>query len=168
DGQGVVELLGAVPAVAGDCHNLPSGTVHALGAGVLVAEVQTPSDTTFRVYDWAREYGRSGRGLHVEQALACIDFRPADAATRGSNGRTLIRLAASDAYTVDELAPNAAHPCTPGVCTVVMCVRGGARVEAHGREPVRLALGETALIPAALPSIVRTQADARALIVSLA
>ncbi len=51
-GEGVVELLDAVPAIVGECHNLPSGTVHALGAGVLVAEVQTPSDTTFRVYYW--------------------------------------------------------------------------------------------------------------------
>ena len=78
NGRGVVELLESVPAVAGECHNLPSGTVHALGAGVLVAEVQTPSDTTFRVYDW----GRTGRELHIEQAMACIDFHPAPAATR--------------------------------------------------------------------------------------
>ncbi|MFG0260002.1 MAG: type I phosphomannose isomerase catalytic subunit, partial [Phycisphaerales bacterium JB041] len=85
-GGGVVELLDAVPALVGDCHNLPSGTLHALGAGVLVAEVQTPSDTTFRVYDWAAEFGRAGRELHVEQALACIDFSPAAAGVRGSHG----------------------------------------------------------------------------------
>ncbi len=66
----VEELMIAVPVKPGDCHYLPSGTCHALGAGILVAEVQTPSDTTFRVYDW----GRTGRELHVEQALACIDF----------------------------------------------------------------------------------------------
>jgi mannose-6-phosphate isomerase len=167
DGQGVVELLASVPAVVGDCHNLPSGTVHALGAGVLVAEVQTPSDTTFRVYDWAREYGRAGREVHIEEALECIDFRPAEAATRGSNGRTLIRLVTSEAYTVDELAPGSGHPCTPGACTVVVCVRGGAAIEAHGQEPVRLGTGETALIPAALPAIVRTEAESRALIVGL-
>lgn len=76
DGAGVVELLEAVPAVVGECHNLPSGTVHALGAGVLVAEVQTPSDTTFRVYDW----GRKGRDLHIEQAMECIEWGPAPAA----------------------------------------------------------------------------------------
>ncbi|HEX2836977.1 MAG TPA: type I phosphomannose isomerase catalytic subunit [Phycisphaerales bacterium] len=73
DGSGVVDLLEAVPAVVGECHNLPSGTVHALGAGVLVAEVQTPSDTTFRVYDW----GRTGRELHIEQAMECIEWGPA-------------------------------------------------------------------------------------------
>lgn len=77
DGRGVVDLLEAVPAVVGECHNLPSGTVHALGAGVLVAEVQTPSDTTFRVYDW----GRKGRELHSEQAMECIEWGPAPATT---------------------------------------------------------------------------------------
>ncbi len=61
-----------VPVKAGDCHYLPSGTCHALGAGILVAEVQTPSDTTFRVYDW----GRTDRELHIDQALECIEFGP--------------------------------------------------------------------------------------------
>jgi mannose-6-phosphate isomerase len=66
----VEDVLIAVPARAGDCHYLPSGTCHALGGGVLVAEVQTPSDTTFRVFDW----GRTDRELHLAQALECIDF----------------------------------------------------------------------------------------------
>jgi mannose-6-phosphate isomerase len=50
----VEELIKVIEAKAGQCFYLPSGTVHALGAGILVAEVQTSSDTTFRVYDfWA-------------------------------------------------------------------------------------------------------------------
>jgi mannose-6-phosphate isomerase len=68
-------LLVKVPVKPGDFCYLPSGTCHALGAGVMVAEVQTPSDTTFRVYDW----GRKGRELHVEQALECIEFGAARA-----------------------------------------------------------------------------------------
>lgn len=66
----VPELLNAINVNKGECYYLPSGTCHALGAGVLVAEVQTPSDTTFRVWDW----GRTGRTMHVEQAMECIDF----------------------------------------------------------------------------------------------
>jgi mannose-6-phosphate isomerase len=46
--------------------------VHALGAGIVVAEVQTPSDTTFRLYDWAQEYGRAPRDLHLQVALASV------------------------------------------------------------------------------------------------
>ena len=72
----VPSVLQAVPAVVGECHTLPSGTVHALGAGVLVAEIQTPSDTTFRLYDWTNEYDRPDRELHVEQALECADYGP--------------------------------------------------------------------------------------------
>ena len=62
------------PAV-GDCVFLPSGTVHALGAGLLVAEIQQSSDTTFRLFDWNRP-GPDGnpRPLHVEQALEVIVF----------------------------------------------------------------------------------------------
>ncbi len=76
DEQAVCELMIAVPVKAGDCHYLPSGTCHALGGGILVAEVQTPSDTTFRLYDW----GRTDRTLHIEQALACMTYGPPDVA----------------------------------------------------------------------------------------
>ncbi len=70
----LVDLLDAVPVLAGDIHHLPAGTVHALGAGVIVAEVQTPSDTTFRLYDWTDEYDRGPRHLQIEKALRCLSF----------------------------------------------------------------------------------------------
>jgi mannose-6-phosphate isomerase len=59
----------------GDCVFLPAGTVHALGAGLLVAEIQQPSDVTYRLFDWNR-VGPDGRPrpLHVEQGLEAIDF----------------------------------------------------------------------------------------------
>jgi mannose-6-phosphate isomerase len=60
---------------AGDVVFLPAGTVHALGAGLLIAEIQQSSDTTYRLFDWNR-IGPDGRPrmLHVEQALAVIDW----------------------------------------------------------------------------------------------
>jgi mannose-6-phosphate isomerase len=70
ENDSVPELLHAINVKKGECYYLPSGTCHALGAGVLVAEVQTPSDTTFRIWDW----GRTGREMHVDQAMECIDF----------------------------------------------------------------------------------------------
>jgi mannose-6-phosphate isomerase len=59
----------------GDCLFLPAGTVHAVGGGVLMAEIQQTSDATFRLHDWGRldAQGRP-RQLHVEQALACTDW----------------------------------------------------------------------------------------------
>jgi mannose-6-phosphate isomerase len=60
---------------AGDCVLIEAGTVHALGAGLLIAEIQQASDTTFRLFDWNR-VGIDGksRPLHIEQALDVIDF----------------------------------------------------------------------------------------------
>jgi mannose-6-phosphate isomerase len=59
----------------GDCVFLPAGTVHALGEGLLVAEIQQASDTTYRLFDWNR-LGTDGkpRELHVEQGLTVIDW----------------------------------------------------------------------------------------------
>lgn len=79
----VVDLLVAIEAIPHQCHNLPSGTCHALGAGVVVLEVQTASDTTFRVYDW----GRTGRELHIQESLDCIDFDSAPPAPTIFNPR---------------------------------------------------------------------------------
>jgi mannose-6-phosphate isomerase len=72
----VESTINSIPVKAGDCFYLPSGTVHALGAGILAAEVQTPSDTTYRVFDFNRVDPSTGkpRKLHVEQALKCIDY----------------------------------------------------------------------------------------------
>ncbi len=60
---------------AGDCIFLPAGVVHALGPGLLVAEIQQSSDTTYRLFDWNR-VGPDGRprALHISQGLDVIDF----------------------------------------------------------------------------------------------
>ena len=71
------DLVSFTPKV-GDGVFLPAGTVHSLGGGVVVFEVQQNSDVTFRLYDWDRVDAKTGqpRALHVDQALACIDFSP--------------------------------------------------------------------------------------------
>jgi mannose-6-phosphate isomerase class I len=48
------QMLVKVTIREGECHFLPAGTAHSIGAGILIAEIQTPSDTTYRVYDWNR------------------------------------------------------------------------------------------------------------------
>jgi len=80
EGRDIVPLLVEITVRAGDCIEMPSGLVHALGAGITVAEIQTPSDTTFRVFDWHRN--DPGRPLHVEDALACIQFGAAQGLDR--------------------------------------------------------------------------------------
>jgi mannose-6-phosphate isomerase len=71
----VESCLHSFAARVGDCINVPAGTVHAIGEGIVLAEVQQPSDLTFRLYDWGRvdQHGLP-RPLHIEQAFQCIDF----------------------------------------------------------------------------------------------
>ena len=69
-------MLHRIPIRTGDAVYIPAGTVHALGPGAIVAEIQQNSDTTYRLYDWGRtEAGGQSRPLHVRQALDVIDWR---------------------------------------------------------------------------------------------
>lgn len=152
----VEELLAAVPAVPGDCHYLPSGRCHALGAGVLVAEVGTPSDTTFRVYDW----GRGDRELHVDQALACMDFTTPDASrwepgTEEVRGATTIRnKVACEHFLIDEWTVPAGAESTleTGEVSVLMVIAGEGALGwgDETRHSLAVGPGSTVLVPAAL------------------
>jgi mannose-6-phosphate isomerase len=74
--RGTIELcLHRIEPRVGDCLFIPAGTVHALGAGLVIAEIQQSSDVTFRLFDWNR-VGPDGRPrpLHVRQALDAIDY----------------------------------------------------------------------------------------------
>jgi len=71
----VVQLLAKVPVEAGQCHFLPAGTAHSIGKDLLIAEIQTPSDTTYRVFDFNRvDNTGKPRPLHIEEALESIRF----------------------------------------------------------------------------------------------
>jgi len=71
----VQQQLNRIKVKKGDCIYIPAGTVHSLGKGVLVYEVQQPSDLTYRLYDWDRtdDCGKP-RELHIHKALKCIDY----------------------------------------------------------------------------------------------
>ncbi|MBY0111313.1 MAG: class I mannose-6-phosphate isomerase [Phycisphaerales bacterium] len=173
----VPEVMQAVPAIVGECHNLPSGTIHALGAGVVVAEVQTPSDTTFRVYDWAKEYGRKGRELHVAQSVECTDFGPAPALAKLAPGAKRGRLVTTEFFRVDEVRlkagesiaiadSNAAGASTRAHAFTVLAGSGAVRTAA-GDE--RITRGQTGLVPAALVpgAVLVATSDVTALVVDV-
>ena len=82
----LTEVLHKVPVKAGDVFFIPSGTLHAIGAGVVIAEIQQNSNVTYRVFDYGR-LGADGkpRQLHVEKALAVTDCRPAPALDFGEH-----------------------------------------------------------------------------------
>ncbi len=82
----VTQLLNAVPVKAGDVFYIPAGTLHAIGAGIAVAEVQQNSNVTYRVYDYGR-LGPDGkpRALHIQQGVAVADLNPTRAPDFGGH-----------------------------------------------------------------------------------
>ncbi len=82
----LTEVLRKVPVKPGDVFFIPSGTLHAIGAGLVIAEIQQNSNVTYRVFDYGR-LGADGkpRALHVEKALAVTDRRPAPALDFGEH-----------------------------------------------------------------------------------
>src|SRR5579864_1484598 len=72
----IPDVLNVIEPKPGDAFFLPAGTVHAIGAGLLLFEIQQTSDITYRLYDWGRVDTKTGkpRALHVAESLECIDF----------------------------------------------------------------------------------------------
>jgi len=148
----------------GDCLYLPAGTVHAVGGGVLMAEVQQSSDATFRLFDWGRvdAKGRS-RELHVEKAMACIDWkqgpvhpvfargypRPGEAAA-GAVRQGLVSCPYFRLAYLRDTAPFALGGSGPMQVVIVLHGRG---VVAAPDGPVALAPGETLLLPASMAEV---------------
>lgn len=90
-GGRVSELIHRIPTRAGDAFFIPSGRVHAIGAGNVIFEVQQNSDTTYRVFDWNR-LGLDGkpRALHLDESLASINFDDPEPGVVETQGETLV------------------------------------------------------------------------------
>jgi len=144
----VEKLVRRYDLAVGDFHYLPAGTVHAVGPGLVVAEVQTPSDTTYRVTDWGR-----GREIHVERSMQCIHFTPADDIAPGADGDTLL---VTEFFTVSRRTSGPGEPYLPpeGKCVAVMLLDGDGDIELRHSGPIAsLTLaspGDTILLPASL------------------
>jgi mannose-6-phosphate isomerase len=102
----IMDCLHEVDAKPGDTFYIPAGTVHALGAGVLVAEIQQNSDTTYRLYDYNRP-GLDGkpRELHIEDSLNVIAYDGSGASygtTELADDNAWLQLAASPYFIVEK------------------------------------------------------------------
>jgi mannose-6-phosphate isomerase len=154
---------------AGDVMFLPSGRVHAIGAGNVVFEIQQNSDTTYRVFDWNR-MGLEGRPreLHLAQSLACIDFddhEPALIRTTPDCAQPVWRqrLVRDPLFSVDvwELVEGSATIISCPVVVVIGVVSGRLQIQSS-QAAVTLGPGQFCLLPASLRSVA-AQAQARAL-----
>ena len=149
-----------IPVKAGDVVCVPSGSLHAILAGLLIAEIQQNSNTTYRVYDWNRLQDGKPRPLHVEKALDVINFDqvepqlPRPALIAEGDGIRRYRLCANE-YFVTERVEMEAGAVYHGRCDgrsleIWGAIAGQATVAATAAEAVALPAVRFALLPAAL------------------
>lgn len=161
-------LMERTPARRGDFHHIPAGTIHALGAGVTVAEVQTPSDTTFRLYDWTEEYDRPHRPLHIPDALEALAAEPPPSPSPPAldGGKRL--LIDTPHYRIWEHRTDGRQELDIGEdpeLRILMPAAGQAVVESGSSPPQELGVGATVVIPAAAaPSTAVTASGPSALL----
>jgi mannose-6-phosphate isomerase len=175
--------LVAEPVSKGDFVWLPSGTCHALGAGLLVAEVQTPSDTTYRVHDWGRS--DANRPLHLAEAREAVegtaaselppivrtDRIPPSIAVDGMRTWDLHRGERFSIERMDADAGTTLPLVTHGTAVAIMLLEGEISIETTSRPAPTLhaAAISTVLFPAkGLPERIRVIRDAKWLRIRLA
>jgi len=163
----VAELLAKVPVEAGQCHFLPAGTAHTIGAGLLIAEIQMPSDTTYRVFDWNRvdETGKA-RPLHIEEALESIHF---DASSDNLSVTTIGRLVDCEYFKIDKghQTANCEMLLSPGEMKTLIILTGLGTILGTDGTSVEFKAGDCLLVPAAYEGAMQFADDTQYLTVTI-
>lgn len=150
----------------GDCILIPAGTIHAIGAGIVLAEIQQSSDTTYRLYDWNRVGpGGQPRALHLEAALAVIDFQRGPLSPmelRATDNPQIHRLVECDKFIWDRWELSASQDLADdNRCHIVAVIDGEVSVSGED-QPLRT--GDSVLLPASRnPTQLRPRGQARLL-----
>jgi mannose-6-phosphate isomerase len=153
----IIDHLNRISVKPGEMYYLPSGTLHALGAGVVVAEIQTPSDVTYRLYDWGRVRPDSDAGLHIEEGLACvdpkIDFARFEKRSHMTNAFTTVsRLVTCPSFIIEKVRFVEQFeldiPYGAPVCWIVL--DGHGEIHYAGTEVETFGKGEVMILPAGL------------------
>ncbi len=163
----ILEYLERIPVKAGQTYFLPSGTPHALGAGTVVAEVQTPSDITYRLYDWDRTRPGADAGLHIEEGLACIipeiDFASYEKRSHVTSLFTTVsRLVKCPSFVMEKVRfigeLEQEIPYSELVCWIVLEGEGSVLFDRDGELGFRP--GDVVILPAALRNArIQTKTD---------
>jgi len=154
----VEDLLHKVPVTKGDVFFIPAGRVHAIGKGVVVAEIQQSSDITYRIYDYKRKDDNGNeRELHTEEALDVIDFeaskQPKTVYTPLLNETT--PLITCDYFTTNMLRFNKQierQYAKIDSFVAYMCLEGNFTIEIEGNK-TEVSKGDTVLIPASIDDL---------------
>jgi mannose-6-phosphate isomerase len=164
----IEELLAKVPVEAGECHFLPAGTAHSIGGGILIAEIQTASDTTYRVFDWNRvDSSGKSRPLHIKEALESIHF---DSSGDNLSVTTTGRLVDCEYFKIDKghQAENCEVLVSAGKMKVMIILDGFGIILQTDGISVEFKRGDTILIPAAYEGAVQFADESEYLTVTLA
>jgi mannose-6-phosphate isomerase len=150
----VLQLMNVIPVQAGDVIYNPPGMVHAIGAGILLYELQQSSDLTYRLYDYGRRDGSGQpRELHLEQALAVAQLQRSDRepsiAEQDRSGRQ--QLHACGYFVLERLTVPEAAGLSTGADSLQLltCTSGSVTIESSGHG-LQLLAGESAVLPASL------------------
>ena len=155
----VEDLLIKLPVQAGECHFLPTGTVHAIGAGLLIAEIQQPSDTTYRVFDWNRVDDRGqGRELHIDRAVDSIHFDPSG---DDLTVKTIGRLVDCEFFKVDKghQVPGAEMLLSPGTLRVHIMLSGQGVYFDSDNHRETYKPGDCTVLPAVYEGVMKAGTD---------
>lgn len=153
ENKSLLSILKEVPVKAGDVFFLETGTIHAIGAGIVIAEIQQTSDITYRVYDWDRvdAEGKS-RELHIELALDAINYSTTDTEKIYSKEENKSNPVVNCPYFITNYFPLSGEVSvekTNDSFTVYMCMEGNFDLELNG-DKWSYKKGDTILIPAAM------------------
>jgi mannose-6-phosphate isomerase len=153
----LVSILDDVKAKAGDVFFLETGTVHAIGAGLVVAEIQQTSDITYRLYDFDRIDAQGNkRELHVDLALDAINYNKVDTQKKYTSEIDNSNTVVDCPYFTTNFIPleNKIQVSKSGeTFTVYMCIEGSFEIEYNGFKHTYIK-GDTVLIPAAINAFV--------------
>ena len=152
----LLNLLEEYPVQKGDVFFLETGTVHAIGAGTVIAEIQQTSDITYRLYDWDRvDANGEGRALHTDLALDAINFTTTESKINyNSIPNQRVEIVTCPFFTTSVLAVDKDYlwKKKKNAFTVFMCVEG--KVEVHyNADSILVTTGETLLLPAEIEQI---------------
>jgi mannose-6-phosphate isomerase len=149
----VVDLLEMHPVQKGDVFFLETGTIHAIGAGVVVAEIQQTSDITYRIYDWDRvDADGNERELHTDLALEAINYSTTPSKisyTERPNSASAVVDCPYFKTSIIALQDHLHWKKTQDAFTVFMCTNGQFELVFNG-EIMHFQMGDTLLIPAVI------------------
>ena len=154
DGKAVEALLRHMRVTPGDVCYIPAGCVHAVGAGVMLYEIQESSDVTYRLYDWDREDAEGKkRELHVEKGLAVTEPKCAQRPVRVSEAYGSRRLVNEERFTLDVIRCGGVEFLPEiGDFGILTVLQGKLSLKWYSGE-MKLSAGDTCLLPRSAPNM---------------